>query len=294
MTYTSSNNSATYTYIGGAANGCDSTVTLDLTILNPASSTEVVSACESFTWIDGVTYTSSNNSATYTYIGGAANGCDSTVTLNLTILSPATSTQTVSACDSFTWVDGVTYTTNNSTATFTFVGGAANGCDSTVTLNLTINTVDASVNQNGTTLTANTVNAQYQWLNCTDNYSPIVGETGQSFTATANGLYAVEVTDNGCTDTSACYTVTGIGLTEELSSSIIIYPNPADQIINVRNLSSTPIHKVEVRNQLGQTIPIDIEHREEWIIRINAAEGVYTIVIYTDRQTVVKSVVIHR
>jgi hypothetical protein len=41
-------------------------------------------------------------------------------------------------CDAYTWIDGMTYTTDNNTAMFTIVGGAASGCDSTVTLDLTI------------------------------------------------------------------------------------------------------------------------------------------------------------
>ncbi len=50
-----------------------------------ASGTDVQTTCGSYTWINGVTYTSSNNTATYTFPGGAVGGCDSTVTLNLTI-----------------------------------------------------------------------------------------------------------------------------------------------------------------------------------------------------------------
>jgi hypothetical protein len=60
----------------------------------------------------------------------------------------------VSACGSFTWVDGVTYTQSNNSASYTFPGAAANGCDSTVFLNLTINTVNISVTQNDGTLSA--------------------------------------------------------------------------------------------------------------------------------------------
>lgn len=47
--------------------------------------TDVVTACDSFTWINGITYLSSNNSATYTYTNGNVSGCDSIVTLNLTL-----------------------------------------------------------------------------------------------------------------------------------------------------------------------------------------------------------------
>jgi hypothetical protein len=52
--------------------------------------------------------------------------------------SSVTATETRSECDSYTWIDGNTYITNNNSATFNFVGGAASGCDSIVSLNLTI------------------------------------------------------------------------------------------------------------------------------------------------------------
>jgi uncharacterized repeat protein (TIGR02543 family) len=130
-TYTSSNNTATWT--GTNAAGCDSVVTLNLTIKQPSTSTETASTCDSYVW-QGTTYTSSNNTATWT--GTNAVGCDSVVTLNLTIKQPSTSTETASACNSYVW-HGTTYTSSNNTATWT--GSNAVGCDSVVTLNLTIN-----------------------------------------------------------------------------------------------------------------------------------------------------------
>jgi hypothetical protein len=51
----------------------------------PISVTDVVEVCDIFTWIDGNTYTTSNNSATHTLINAA--GCDSIITLDLTIIS---------------------------------------------------------------------------------------------------------------------------------------------------------------------------------------------------------------
>lgn len=44
-----------------------------------------ITSCGPYTWIDNVTYTASNNTATYAFPGGAVSGCDSVVTLNLTI-----------------------------------------------------------------------------------------------------------------------------------------------------------------------------------------------------------------
>ena len=88
--------------------GCDSLVTLELTIDNSLTGTDTQNACDSYTWIDGVTYTSSNSSATILLT--ASGGCDSLVTLDLTIGNSNTGTDTQTACDSYTWIDGNTYT----------------------------------------------------------------------------------------------------------------------------------------------------------------------------------------
>ncbi|MDA3892447.1 MAG: beta-propeller fold lactonase family protein [Salinivirgaceae bacterium] len=93
-----------------------------------------VNTCESYTWIDGVTYTESNFTATHTLTN--TNGCDSIVTLNLTILENTTGTDVQTAYGSFTWIDGVTYYESDTTATHTLTNMF--GCDSVVTLNLTI------------------------------------------------------------------------------------------------------------------------------------------------------------
>ena len=140
--------------------------------------------------------------------------------------TPITGTDVQTACDTYDWIDGNTYTATNNSAQWTLTNAA--GCDSVVTLNLTINTVDATANQSGDiNIEANTSGATYQWLDCNDNYSEINGETNQQFTATANGDYAVEVTMNGCADTSNCYTVTTIGIIENsFDSQLVVYPNP--------------------------------------------------------------------
>ena len=79
---------------------------LDLTINNSTSSTDTHVACDEFMWFcDGNTYTASNNTATYVYTNAA--GCDSTVTLDLTINNSTSNTTTATACDTYTWaVDG--------------------------------------------------------------------------------------------------------------------------------------------------------------------------------------------
>lgn len=73
----------TVTYMVTNANGCDSLVTLHLTINQSSAGTDVQTACDSLTWIDGITYYASTDSPTWVLEN--ATGCDSVVTLNLTI-----------------------------------------------------------------------------------------------------------------------------------------------------------------------------------------------------------------
>ena len=131
-TYTSSNNTATYTLSNAA--GCDSIVTLDLIINNSNTGIDTQVHCDAYTWIDGNTYTSSNNTATYTLSNAA--GCDSVVTLDLNINNSNSGVDTQVHCGEYTWIDGVTYTESNNAATFTIAN--ANNCDSIVTLDLII------------------------------------------------------------------------------------------------------------------------------------------------------------
>ena len=109
-----------------------------MTIVNSTSGTDTKTECNSYTWIDGNTYTANNNSTTFNITSGAANGCDSLVNLDLTIVNSTSGTDTRTECNSYTWIDGVNYTASNNLATFNITNGAANGCDSLVTLDLTI------------------------------------------------------------------------------------------------------------------------------------------------------------
>ena len=92
-------------------NGCDSSAVLNLTILNSNTGVDTQFHCDTYTWIDGNTYTSSNNTATWTLTNAA--GCDSVVTLDLTINNSNTGVDTQTACDTYTWIDGITYTSSN-------------------------------------------------------------------------------------------------------------------------------------------------------------------------------------
>ena len=130
------------------ADGCAQFDSLDLTIYNATISTDIQSACDSYTWIDGNTYSNSNNSAIYTLARGNLNGCDSIITLDLIINNSVITTDTITICD------GASVTIGNNTYTssgnYTDTLSAADGCDSIVYTTLEI--INVNIAQNDTSI----------------------------------------------------------------------------------------------------------------------------------------------
>lgn len=221
--------SGTYTDVIPNAAGCDSVITINLTINNSSSTTVSHTACESFTSPSGM-YIWTSSGVYFDTIPNAV-GCDSLITFNLTILTPSTSSITEDVCESFTSPSGK-YTWTTSGTYYDTIPNAV-GCDSMITINLTVNTVDVNVTQNGNVLTATASGVDFQWIDC-DSKLPITGETNQSFTATANGNYAVVIIDNNCIDTSDCFPITNIGFEQvNFNENIKLYPNPSNGVVNI-------------------------------------------------------------
>ncbi len=154
ITYTESTNIPTFVVTNAA--GCDSTVTLNLTIRKMTTGIDVQNHCDSYTWMDGITYTESTNTPTYTLTNAV--GCDSVVTLNLTIRKKTYGIDVQDHCDTYTWMNGVTYTESTNDPVYTITNVA--GCDSIVTLNLTIRKQTSSPTQSLTEYNTYTWNDQ--------------------------------------------------------------------------------------------------------------------------------------
>lgn len=277
ITYYADNMTATDTFTNVV--GCDSVVTLNLTITNSTSATDVITACDSITWIDGMVYSASNNTATHILTNSV--GCDSLVTLDLTINNSSAFTDVQSACTSYLWMDGNTYVSSNNTATYILTNSV--GCDSVITLDLTINT-DTTLTVSGGTITSNQASANsFQWIDC-DTNTPIAGATTNSYTPTQNGNYALVIDNNGCTDTTECVNISGIGF-EEIGEdiSIKIYPNPSQGVFNVELNAGVEIVEVVIFNQAGQRVSsIAGDQSNQTSIDMSFAEkGVYHMQVTT-------------
>ncbi len=185
-----------YTVVGTDTLGCSNTVSVFLDVLQPTSSAISPVSCDTYTAPDNEVY---SNSGQYTAIIPNMAGCDSTITINLTINNSNSGIDSKTACDSYTWIDGNTYTESTNSATFTLQN--ASGCDSVVTLNLTINKLqtlnggeDQTVCKGKNVILSASGAETYSWNNGVSDgvaFSPSLGST----------TYTVTGTDgNGCTD----------------------------------------------------------------------------------------------
>jgi Concanavalin A-like lectin/glucanases superfamily len=211
--------------------GCDSLLTVILTVNQANAGTAQDTACVSYSWAaTGQTYTSSG---TYTAHLTNVNGCDSLATLDLVIYHPSTATIMDTACNSYTWsANGQTYA---SSGTYSTTIANAVGCDSVVTLQLTIHTVDTSVTHISNNFTANASPATYNWLDCDLGYQVMIPPcTTQLLSGNAVHHFACEVTQNGCVDTSSCYLYLIIATDPEEATSFSVYPNPSQGSIMLR------------------------------------------------------------
>lgn len=215
--------------------------------------------------------------------------------MSMNEISPCSdiSVQSISSCGSFTWIDGVTYTQADSSATVILTNTA--GCDSVVRLNLTLSEMDLGVVQIGTTLQIQQAGATYQWIDCNTSL-PIPGANGQVYTPGSNGNYAAIVTFNGCVDTSDCFAFQlGNVSTEEftLASQMRVFPNPTQGAFTVhlgREISSGKVFLLDLSGRVLQTQKI--LHQEQFQMAIQQPAGLYLIKIESDNQVAIVRLIV--
>jgi hypothetical protein len=182
-----------------------------------------------------------NSSGVYQNTFTTAMGCDSAVTLYLEVHPQIKDTLHIDACRRFYLLGrGINV---YSSGIYEDTLQSANGCDSILSYNLSIIIINADVRPVNThQARATTQNATYQWLDCLDGLTPVPGATNDTLTAPYNGVFAVAVTRNGCTDTSQCIIISGVSLQEHYLTKLRAYPNPAIKILQFnRHLKSGQI-----------------------------------------------------
>ena len=292
--------------------GCDSIVTMHLTIYHGDTTEFTQTACESYTWA-GTTYTLSG---AYTKTFPNVHGCDSIVTLHLTIHHGSTTEFSATACDSYTW-DNTTYVQSGAyTKTFPNV----HGCDSIVTLHLTIH-------HGSTTEFSATACDSYTWDNTTyvqsgdytktfpnvygcDSvvtlhltvYPSVTNEVlvscpdscyewnGQTYCASGDYTQVLQ-TVHGCDSTVLMHLTITVGIEDPVvDRNLQVYPNPTNGLLSIRGTSFSQVllfdaygKRIGVWNAEGEVTQIDLS---------SYAPGVYFVKVMDKQQIVgVKKVI---
>ena len=302
----------TYTQNLQTVNGCDSTVTLNLTV-NPVETTNLsASICE------GTTYTENgfnvSEAGTYTQNLQTVNGCDSIVTLTLTVNPVESTNLTAAICE------GSAYTENgfnvSEAGTYTQNLQTINGCDSIVTLTLTVNPV-ANTNLTvticeGSSYTENGFNASEAGT-YTQNLQTVNGcDSVVTLTLTVNPTYNITIDasinegetyeENGFNESEAgtyvhtlqsefgCDSVITLNLTVNSSLNDVVanaievslYPNPARAytMLKVEGLKEqTPVYLFDIQGRKLKEYIMNIGQETLRIDLGDLPKGVYTITI---------------
>jgi hypothetical protein len=157
------------------------------------------------------------------------------------------------------------------------VTDAAGNQDSCMFTVEVFNAIDITVVNSSPTLTANQSGATYRWLDCNNNYSVIAGETGVSYTATANGDYAVEISMPPCVDTSACENINNVGINQLDSETISIYPNPTSNsfTVELEEVNNSFNYKVITITGKALITKTDVSNKKFTIDLSKESKGIY-------------------
>lgn len=185
----------------------------------------------------------------------------------------------VTGCNSYTVPSGNATYTVSGVYSDTIPGSI--GCDSILTITINIVPVDTGISVNQQTITANAAGAVYQWILCPSGIA-VPNATGQSYTPAVTGNYAVIVTENGCSDTSACtfININNIGMNEyALSNSLHIFPQPAADVLYF-DTNGIPVTALKVWDNCGRQLQPGFSTQGQLAVG-SLAPGMYMLEVHT-------------
>lgn len=211
---------------------------------NDTNSAIAESACDFYIAPDGNDYYAGG---TYQAIIPNAAGCDSIITINLTLGVTEETYISAEACGSYITGAGAVYYSPGSYQEYL---STSNGCDSSVYYQIMmVYPISETVTVAGDSLTSDMANATlFQWYDCATN-APIVGATERVFYPTAPGNYKVVASVSWCNVESECASFgdTGTSISSLNAGNLQVYPNPVRDILHVTADNAVSIEIYDIR-----------------------------------------------
>jgi len=227
-----------------------------------------------------------SSAGTYTDVLSNAAGCDSVVTTTVNQLASSTFSQTIDFCEGGSVTVGTsTYTTSG---TYTDILTNAEGCDSTVTTNLTVYSNPTPVIDNTAGLDSVCENSSSLLLTASPSGGTFSGSgmSGSTFNPLTAGvgthIVTYSLTDgNGCTGEDQL-TIVVIDCSVEISNSELnefkLYPNPNNGNFVISGLAVGSSY--QILDKQGKLVRSDMVNSEREEISLkNVSDGIYFLKI---------------
>lgn len=215
-------------------------------------------------------------------------------------VTPDAPTATDNCVGSITGTPDVTFPiVSSGTTVVTWTYDDGNGNVTTQTQNVIITPIDVSTTtnviiDNNYEISANAMGYTYQWIeNCGSSNDEILGETNQQFVPTANGIYAVILSNGVCSDTSNCVIIDDLGMDKKADFlTLNLYPNPTtgEIIIDLgQEFESCGLYLIDA---IGEVIDFKAYNNNSIIeYSINESKGIYFLKIVTEKGSVIQRIV---
>ncbi len=182
------------------------------------------------------------------------------------------------------------------TTTYSVFSSDNNNCSGISNITVNVHNIDKTISYISGVLFTNQSNALYQWVDCSQNYNLIPGANDQIYIPQENGEYAVIINYHGCIDTSDCFLVTNVGLTEmpRSTNSFIIFPNPGEKDFRVILPDSPKLKDSHMRimNSLGQIVFEIYFTQKEENLKLDLPPGSYLALLKIHNETYIQKLII--
>ncbi|MCU0429348.1 MAG: T9SS type A sorting domain-containing protein [Cytophagaceae bacterium] len=206
-----------------------------------------------------------------------------TMLLEASICSNTTHSFSVNACESYTSPSGKIWQTSQ---VYKDTIANAEGCDSIMTIDLTITDINTALAISGSSISAIEAGATYQWIDCDQSGINIDGATNRTYTLqTPSSAYvAVKIDKNGCMKISDCETIVLAGLTDaEGTNRWQLYPNPTlDR--SVLSFHEDGTYSVWLKDVWGNTLQQHQVRNQSSLELYLKEPGVYFVEIQDENQ----------
>ena len=286
------NNPAPGTYQDSYINEDGRSVILNLTVYPTYERDLQTSICEGNDFNYGVFHFEAPEAGIHTqeHVFYTIHGCDSLVTMTLTVHPSYEQEITAEICEGEDYKENGFNLTNLSAGTYneTLEFETDHDCDSIVNLTLTVHESPIVDIEGNTTITqgeSTTLTASGA-----DSYVWSTGETTSSITVSPEETtkYSVVGTTNGCEAESEITVNVTVGVSENDALNAKIYPNPTQGELNVR---CAGMREITVFMPNGQTIEkINVNDDNYTLNMSNYKSGVYYLRITTENGTSIQKV----